>query len=93
MQSESIVCKTCSKTYSSYTSFRRHIEYGRCKGLATDKPITSPGEDKSGKVSCPKCSKTFSNIYNLKRHTTSACKSNRVKSLLNNPDGHAMIEG
>jgi len=92
MQSESIVCKSCTKTYSSYTSFRRHIEYGRCKSSATEKQATKPAVEKPGQVTCPKCSKPFSNIYNLKRHTDTACKSNRVKHLLNNPDGHAMME-
>ena len=41
MQSKPITCKNCSKNYGSYTAFRRHIEYGRCKGIPSDTPSTN----------------------------------------------------
>jgi len=92
MQSDPITCKNCSKNYGSYTSFRRHIEYGRCKGIPSDTPSTNKEPENTGQVICPKCNKTFHNIYNLKRHSNSACKTNRVKDLLSEPEGQSMIE-
>ncbi len=92
MQSEPITCKNCSKNYGSYTSFRRHIEYGRCKGVLSDTPNTSKETENPDQVTCPKCNKTFHNIYNLKRHSKSACKTNRVKDLLSEPEGQSMME-
>jgi hypothetical protein len=91
MQSEPIVCKNCTKTYASYTTFRRHIEYGRCKGINVDNKKNT-NINSHGQIACPKCNRVFHNIYNLNRHSKSACKSKRVKDLLNDPEGQTMME-
>jgi hypothetical protein len=92
IQSKPITCKNCSKNYGSYTSFRRHIEYGRCKGIPSDTPSTNKEPENTGQVICPKCNKTFHNIYNLKRHSKSGCKANIVKDLLGEPEGQTMVK-
>jgi hypothetical protein len=92
MQSDPITCKNCSKNYGSYTSFRRHIEYGRCKGIPSDTPSTNKEPENPVQVTCPKCNKTFHNIYNLKRHSKSGCKANIVKDLLSEQEGQSMVK-
>ncbi len=90
--SKPITCKNCSKNYGSYTAFRRHIEYGRCKGIPSATPNTSKAPENPEPVTCPKCNKTFHNIYNLKRHSKSGCKANIVKDLLSEPEGQTMVK-
>lgn len=92
MQSESIVCKACDKTYSTFSSFRKHIDLGRCKGVPSDMPKAKQIHAKPSRATCTKCNKEFQSQYNLKRHSASACKSNRVKGLLSEPDGQSMVE-
>jgi flagellar hook protein FlgE len=92
MQSESIICKGCNKTFSKFSGFRKHIDLGRCKGSISDIPKASPVHAKPNRVTCPKCNKEFQSQYNLNRHSKSACKTNRVKDLLSEPEGQSMME-
>ncbi len=92
MQSESIICKACNKSFSKFSGFRKHIDLGRCKGSQSEIPKSGPVHAKPNRVTCPKCNKEFQSQYNLNRHSKSACKTNRVKDLLSEPEGQSMME-
>jgi len=99
IDTDTLVCKACSRTYCSYASFKRHIVQGRCKGKlqntlnsSIDISDTSSEISESERVTCMSCNKPFANKYSLQRHNMGACKSSRLKKLLTNPANIAVLE-
>jgi hypothetical protein len=85
MQTESIVCRACSKTYTKYAAFKKHISLGRCKGSIVDKEAPEPKTKQAKKVTCHRCNKQFQCQYNLNRHMKTACKNMKLKALTSDP--------